>query len=333
MKRHGLLCAAGLLIFILRANAQKPFTLEQVMSAPFPANLTAAKTGNRVAWTLDEQGKRNVWVAEGSDSKARKLTSYTEDDGGELSFMSFSPDANTIVYVRGEQKNPAGQYGNPTSDPTGAQMALWAVDWKGGAPRKIDEGGREAQVSAKGWVAYDKDGQIWIAPLDSSEKPKQIVTRGNCSDPQWSPDGGKLAFVAWRGDHAFIAIYDVAAKSIRYIAASVDRDGDPVWSLDGKRIAFVRRPAEPRDAPQGSFPYIAGDTGGGVINWAAGNQLVIASEEDGWQHLYLLSADSGKPKLLTPGDCEVEQWSFTTDKKTILFNSNCNDIDRRHLWN
>src|SRR4029077_3025892 len=44
------------------------------------------------------------------------------------------------------------------------------------------------------------------------------------------------------------------------------------------------------------------------------------------------SADGGKPKLLTPGDCEVEQWSFTTDKKTVLFNSNCNDIDRRHLW-
>ena len=315
MKRHALLWSVGLLIFIPLANAQKPFTLEQVMSAPFPANLTAAKTGNRLAWTLDEQGKRNVWVAEGPDFKARKLTPYSEDDGGELSSVSFSRDASTIIYVRGEEKNVAGQYGNPTSDPAGVQLALWAVGWKGGAPRKIDEGGREAQISAKGWVAYDKDGQIWIAPLDGSEKPKQIVTRGNCSNPEWSPDGGKLAFVAGRSDHAFIAIYDASAKNIRYIAPSVDRDGDPVWSLDGKRIAFVRRPAEPRDAPQGyfiapdkphpwaiwtadaatgaakeiwhssaapqgSYPYMAGDTGGGVINWAADNQLLIASEED-----------------------------------------------------
>jgi len=77
---------------------------------------------------------------------------------------------------------------------------------------------------------------------------------------------------------------------------------------------------------------MAEDTGGGVINWAAGNQLVIASEEDGWQHLYVLSAAGGTPKLLTPGSCEVEQWSLTPDKKTVLFNSNCNDIDRRHLW-
>ncbi len=34
MKRHALLCAVGLLILMPRANAQKPFTLEQVMSAP-----------------------------------------------------------------------------------------------------------------------------------------------------------------------------------------------------------------------------------------------------------------------------------------------------------
>jgi len=367
VKHHAMLCVLGLLLLIPVANAQKPFTLEQVLSAPFPANLTAAKTGNRVAWTLDEEGKRNVWVAEGPDFKARKLTPYAEDDGGDLPLLSFSQDANTIIYVRGEQKNSSGQYGNPISDPAGAQLALWAVDWKGGAPRKIDEGGLQAQISAKGWVAYTKDGQIWTAPLDASEKPKQIVVRGNCSDPQWSPDGGKLGFVAGRGDHAFIAVYDILAHSILYVAPSVDRDGDPVWSLDGRRIAFVRKPAEPRDeplgyfiapdkphpwaiwiadaatasareiwhsstVPQGSYPYMAGDTGGGVLNWAADNQLVMASEEDGWQHLYAISADGGKPKLLTPGDCEVEQWSFTPDKKTVLFNSNCNDIDRRHLW-
>jgi dipeptidyl aminopeptidase/acylaminoacyl peptidase len=58
----------------------------------------------------------------------------------------------------------------------------------------------------------------------------------------------------------------------------------------------------------------------------------MASEEDGWQHLYALPADGGSPKLLTPGNCEVEQWSLTPDKKTVLFNSNCGDVDRRHIW-
>jgi dipeptidyl aminopeptidase/acylaminoacyl peptidase len=137
--------------------------------------------------------------------------------------------------------------------------------------------------------------------------------------------------------------------------------------MDGKRIAFVRRPAQPRDTPvgyflqpdkphpwaiwvaetssrnareiwhssgssEGSYPFMANDTGGGVMRWAAGNRLLIASEQDGWQHLYSFSTEGGTPHLLTPGDCEVEQWSLNRDRDTVFFNSNCGDVDRRHLW-
>ncbi|HET8921369.1 MAG TPA: prolyl oligopeptidase family serine peptidase [Candidatus Acidoferrum sp.] len=366
MKRHAILCAVGLLLSIPRTNAQKPFTLEQVMRAPFPSNLTAAKGNNRVAWTLNQEGKRNIWVAEGPGFAARQITKYNDDDGQELSEPGFSADGNTIVYVRGDGRNTAGQVPNPTSNPAGAEQSVWTVAWSGGDPRRVDAG-HSPEISSRGTIAYVKDGQIWLALLDGSEKPQQLVARGQNADPHWSPEANRLGFVSARTDHAFIGVYDAAAKTVHFISPSVDSDGDLVWSPDGKRIAFVRRPAEARDTPQGyfiapdkphpwaiwmadadtgkareiwhssatpqgSYPHMAKDTGGGVLNWAADNQLVIASEEDGWQHLYALSADGGKPKLLTPGNCEVEQWSFTPDKKTILFNSNCNDVDRRHLW-
>ncbi len=340
MNRLALLCAACLLILVSRASAQKPFTLEQVLSAPFPADLSAAKKGNRIAWTLNQEGRRNIWVAEGPSFATRQLTKYDEDDGQELSGVNFSADGNTIVYVRGEGS--------------------------GGDPKRVDAG-HSPDISSRGILAYVKDGQIYLASLDSADKPQQLIVRGQNFDAHWSPDGSRLSFVSARGDHAFIGVYEVAAKIVRFIAPSVDSDGDPVWSPDGNRIAFVRRPAEARDTPQGyfiapdkihpwaiwvadasagaakeiwhssatpqgSFPYMADDTGGGAINWAADNQLVIASEQDGWQHLYALSVDGGAPKLLTPGNCEVEQWSFTPDKKSVLFNSNCNDTDRRHVW-
>src|SRR5579864_4943115 len=93
------------LIMSTRAHAQQSFTLEQVMSAPFPSNLTAAKSVPRVAWVLDEQGKRNIYVAEAPDFKARRLTAYLEEDGQELSGLQFSADGETIVYARGEGKN------------------------------------------------------------------------------------------------------------------------------------------------------------------------------------------------------------------------------------
>jgi len=357
----------GLLILTPRANAQNPITLEQVMSAPFPSNLTAARRSNRIAWTLNQEGRRNIWVAEGPAFTARQLTKYDSDDGQELSDLSFSADCNTIVFVRGEGKNAAGQVPNPTSNPAGTEQAVWTVGWSGGEPKRVDAG-HSPEISLQGTIAYVKDGQIWLAALEGSEKPQQLVVRGRNGGPRWSADGSRLLFVSARGDHAFIGVYVVAAKTVQFMAPSVDSDGDPVWSLDGRRIAFVRQPAEARDTPQGyflapdkphpwaiwvadaaagtakeiwhssrtpqgSYPYMAEDTGGGVINWGANNQLVIASEEDGWQHLYAVSAAGGTPKLLTPGNCEVEQWSLAPDKSSILFNSNCGDVDRRHLWN
>ena len=365
MKRCVLLVLA-IVCLAPRTGAQRSFTLEELMSAPFPENLTAPKTANRVAWTFNQEGKRNIWVAEAPAFAARRLTSYLEDDGQPLSELSFSDDGKTIVYVRGEGKNAAGQFPNPTSNPAGTEQTVWNVAWSGGEPRRVDAGD-SPKISAKGVIAYVREGQIWIVPLDSGEKPKQVIVRGQNHSEEWSPDGTQLVFVSTRGDHSFIGVYDVAAKTVRFLAPTVDTDSDPVWSLDGKRIAFVRRPAEPRDTPagyflqpdkphpwtiwvadvssgsareiwhsspssEGSYPFMAKDTGGGVIRWAAENRLLIASEEDGWQHLYSLSAEGGAARLLTPGNCEVEQWSLTTDRKTVLFNSNCGDIDRRHLW-
>ncbi len=370
-RNRNLFNAGGILLMLsvftssLHAQ-QQSFTLEQVMSAPFPSDLAVAKSAPRVAWVFDEQGKRNIYVAEAPDFKTRRLTSYLEEDGQELSSLQFSSDASTIVYTRGGPKNRAGQSPDPTSNPAGAQQTIYQISWRGGEPQKIDLGD-DAQISSKGACAYVRDGALWLAALDGKEKPEQLFIRGTNAGQRWSPDGSKLLFVSVRGDHSFIGVYDVSTKSVRFIAPSVDSDTNAEWSLDGKQIAFVRRPAVPRDTPEGvfiepdrprpwaiwvvdvatsntkeiwhsgkelqdSFPYMADDTGGGAIHWAANNTIVFASEQDGWQHLYAETGDSTAPKLLTPGNCEVEQWSFSADAKTIFFNSNCDDIDRRHVW-
>src|SRR5580765_6978434 len=107
-----LVLALMLLVATDFAAAQQSFTLEQVLSAPFPSDLTAAKSVPRIAWVLDEQGKRNIYVAEGPDFKARRLTNYLEEDGQEISSLQFSPDANTIVFTRGGGKNRTGQSPN-----------------------------------------------------------------------------------------------------------------------------------------------------------------------------------------------------------------------------
>src|SRR5215469_9958467 len=370
LKRNFTRCLLGsfslVMLFVIAVRAQQPFTLEQILSAPFVGDLTSAKGTHRLAWSQVEKGRWNVWVAEGPSFAARQLTNYTADDGGEIGELRFLPSGAGVVYVRGEGKNSAGEYANPTSNPAGAEQDVLLALWDGGAPRKIDAGD-SPRVSAQGRIAYHKNGQIWLASANNEEKPVQLIIRGQNIPLDWSPDGRQLLFVSLRGDHSFVGLYNADEKSVKFLAPSVDSDSDAVWSIDGKRIAFVRQPAVTRDAPngffiepdrprpwaiwvadangadahqiwrssdslQGSYPFMAQDTGGGVLNWGADSTLLVASEEDGWQHLYALPISGGTPKLLTPGNCEVEQWSLAPDGSSAVFNSNCGDVDRRHLW-
>jgi hypothetical protein len=80
----------ALLAAVLLAPAAfaQEFTLEQVRSYPFPQNLTAAASAPRIAWTFNERGLRNVYVAEAPDFRARKLTNYTRDDGPATSSLA-----------------------------------------------------------------------------------------------------------------------------------------------------------------------------------------------------------------------------------------------------
>ena len=232
-----------LLTFLLLCGGQaaaQTFTLEQVMSSPFPSELTVSKQGDKIAWAFNAQGKRNIWIAEGPILAARPLTRYDSDTGQVLTDVVFSPNGSSIAYVRGEGRNSAGEYPNPTTDSTAPKQEVWVVEIRSGRTTKMGEGRAPMFTPAGDQILWIRDGDLWTAPLFGGKERKLFEMRGNVSAPQWSPDGSQLAFASTRGDRSFISVYELRTNRLRFLSPSVDRDSAPQWSPDGHRIAFVR---------------------------------------------------------------------------------------------
>ncbi|WP_139361584.1 prolyl oligopeptidase family serine peptidase [Spirosoma sp. 209] len=369
------------------AQPATPYSIEQVVSAPYCANLTAGR--NRVAWVVTTEGVRNICVyefleASGNVPRAQptqpgkliQLTRQTVDDGQELGELRFSPDGRYLAYVRGGSKNAKGENPNPVSDPAGTEQAVYLVPTDGSSTaRKIGLGNHPSFSPDGGRLLFSQAGQPVVASLTAQSAggsvtaapavSKLFTSRGSLGSFSWSPDGTRVLFVSDRGYHSFIGVYDLAQKTISWLAPGVDRDAAPVWSPDGKRVAFIRVPglrhgelenvqggnrfaiwtADVKTGEGRQLWHSPADDGGFAqyypaepLRWTVANQLLFFSEHEDWMHLYSLSPEGGyKPVDRTPGPYEAEETVVSPDGQTLYFSSNNPendplDRDRRHVW-
>jgi dipeptidyl aminopeptidase/acylaminoacyl peptidase len=118
---------------------------------------------------------------------------------------------------------------------------------RGGDPLTIEhivavESPREFRLEPRGRsVAYINEAagarQLFIASIRGGPPVQVTASEKPVSDPQWSPDGRRLAFVR---DGSILTI-DVDGSRLTTVTEHQAGNSQPRWSPDGRRLAFVSR--------------------------------------------------------------------------------------------
>ena len=338
-------------------------SVREIDGAPFAATLVAAKAADAVAFVLNARGVRNVWVRDSTRAAARMVTAFTDDDGQDITSLAFAADGRTLFFVRGGGPNRSGEIPNPTSSAAGAEQAIWRVKLDGSPATRLTEGSSPTPSPTGSDIVFMRRGAVFHgAPLgDSLRTPQPLFKmRGSASTLRWSPSGKQLAFVSNRGTHSFVGVYDMIAKTLRWMAPSTDGDVSPVWSPSGTQLAFLRTPYEGQElgfrATRAAQPWsiLIADVASGAakeifraapgrgssywaivaddqLHWTTGDRIVFPWERSGWVHLYSVATTGGQPVELTPGRGEVEFVAPTRNNVGVIYNTNIGDLDRRHV--
>ncbi len=238
---------------------------------------------------------------------------------GEGQAPKVSPRDNRVVFLR------KGQIWWAPLDGGDGPQQLLQTRGSCGSLRWSPDGSQLAFVS-------DRKDHRFIGVYDWAAKSVRWLDPSVDLDgnPVWSPDGRQIAFIRVPA-HGFTIEYFASLReaepwSIR-VADVASGKGREVWKADrGAGSAFSEVEAENQ------------------LWWGDGDRLIFPWEKDGWKHLYTVpltplprgergrGEGSGAATLLTPGSFEVEWVSLSPDRTRLVYNSNQNDIDRRHLW-
>ena len=177
-----------------------------------------------------DEGGTQVWLLPFADGgEARQLTDLPKD----VSAISWSLDGRRLCVISGATSTRADK--KPERRPEDPPLP---------DARLIDT--LAYQFNGVGFV-HDKFQHLWL--VDASSGEAELLTTGDHhdSDPHWSPDGKRIAFVSdrhrdadlgWRTD---IYHVEVAAKRVNQLSPGQGRQtwGAPAWSPDGAWIAAV----------------------------------------------------------------------------------------------
>lgn len=233
-----LLC--GLLaLFVLRsADATAPGPVGQIVyvaAATAPGSIAVVSADGTNQHTSADVGSSPTW------SPAGDQIAYV--DAGGIEVMTYDQSS--------------GAFGSPAAVPgtAGATSVDWSPDGS--------------------TFAYSDGANVWTVPVGGGTKTQLTFSSGGTTntDPRWSPEGTKLAFVSNRDGNDEIYVMNADGSSQQDLSSSGHDDREPDWAPNGDTILY----ASDRNNPGVSYQIYSVPSAGG-----ASTQLTNEAADDEW---------------------------------------------------
>jgi len=301
-----------------RAQTRRGITPEDYFSFQFIGDPHLSPDGQTVAYvltTIDQKKNRresSIWLVPiDASAPPRRLSA----EGFSSNSPRWSPDGKTLAIISTRNSDPAadpaksqiyllpmtsgGEAIALTKLKNGVQSFQWSPDGtrivaisSSGPSDAIAPTDRKSDVHHYSHIQYkfndtgwydDKRRHLWIITLPGGDA-KQITDGQdwNDSDPQWSPDGTRIAFVSDRTGKAFddsqntdVWVIPAAGGALTKISDHAFDDDSPRWSPDGKQILFAGQPDSRHQFPK---LYLANSVGGSPSQLAVNGLDLIPTE-------------------------------------------------------
>jgi dipeptidyl aminopeptidase/acylaminoacyl peptidase len=355
--------------------AKRGMTAEDYFAFEFVNDARIAPDGKQIAFVytnLDQKRNRrnnSVWVVSTDGSSApRRLTT----EGANSNAPRWSPDGQKIAFLssRGEGSRPqifvlrldGGEAQILTHLKNGVSGFQWSPDGKrlvavsrSGPSDKVEPSERKSDVRHYFHISYkfndtgwfdDKRTHLWVVDAVGGGDDKQITSGDdwNDSDPQWSPDGSRIAFVSDRtgkeydgGHNKDVWTISPEGGPLVRISDHEFEDDSPRWSLDGQKIYFLGR-TERRQFPRIYEAAAANPRGSSMVienldlipqglTVASPTELRFESGTRGQMHVFRVDLARRRFSPVTSGERAVR--GFDVNAKTGAMAYFANDF--RHL--